>query len=418
MNISKYIIAILVGFVCLVANSTSALSNGVDYDGYLREYVSEDVLEHRINSIESMVDIRVTEEIKSIIRQYTLSNRKASEIVLGKTPVYFPLFEKIFRSADLPDELKYLSVVESGLQPNARSSVGATGLWQFMKKTGKMYGLKINNSVDQRKDPTLSTNAAAKFLKDLYGQFDNWTLALAAYNCGPGNVRKAIRRSGSRDYWVLQKYLPKETRRYIPKFIAMIYLNEYYTSHDLKPILVGNDFQNILRLKVTSKISFKELSTITGMSLSDLKRINPSYNYGYIKASGNNYLNLPNESMFLYLLNKDILSHDVYSFYGNEKINFGVKMEDKPTKIDNRLKEITPLSILGVKRVITGSKRSLPVLQSTDIISTQLYRIRKGETVLDVAMRLNLKLEDLIRWNHIDMNNLPTPGTMITLSKL
>ncbi len=413
MNIKKNIITIFWGLVCFLAINTSVYSNTVT-DSY--GTVSEDVLIKRLYSINSPVDIKVTPEVKKIIRRYTLDHRHASEAILGKTSIFFPLFEKILKSENLPSELKYLSVIESGLKPTVQSRAGATGLWQFMKGTGKMYGLKINNNIDQRKDPQLSTEAAAKFLKDLYSQFDNWTLALAAYNCGPGNVRKAIRRSGSTDYWKLQKYLPKETRRYIPKFIATMYLHQYYESYNLIPKKPDIDYSNLLRVPVISKLKFKEVSEITGLTVTDIRSINPSYIRNYIPATGTNYINLPHESMYLYLHNAGELERDVYSFIGDYKTSFSVKPTLKASKIDNTIADIYILKYKSSLSLNSSTPYRNIEIKPIITIPNNTQKLRKGETLVDLARRLKIDIGDLVKWNHLDMNHLPKPGAIIKIS--
>ena len=191
----------------------SAFSNG-EMSSYTE--VSKNELKQRIESLHSEVDLRYTDEVHQIINTYIKKYRRGSERLLGLSEQFFPLYEAEFQKQGLPAELKYLSVIESGLKPTALSVSGAAGLWQFMKPTGELYGLRINSTVDERRDPIKSTQAASEYLKDLYQQFGDWTLALAAYNCGPGNVRKALRRSQEEEFWSMKGrgYLPKDCLLY------------------------------------------------------------------------------------------------------------------------------------------------------------------------------------------------------------
>ncbi len=257
----------------------------------------------RLNNLSSIIDFRYTEEVKDRINNYIHEYPTGSQKILGRVSLYFPLIENKLREKNLPDDLKYLAVVESALVANATSKSGAKGLWQFMKGTGKMYGLTINAHVDERQDPLKSTDAALDYLADLYDQFDDWTLALAAYNCGPGNVRKAIRRSGGkRSYWEIRDFLPHETREYIPRQIAAIYLMQYYYMHDIEPELMEENIINTSTSRTYKQISFEEVSASTGVSLEDIQFLNPSYLRNVIPASlGENYLTLPSIKMEDYL---------------------------------------------------------------------------------------------------------------------
>ena len=184
-------------------------------------------IENRLMSLGSSVDAQYNSEVKKRIHQYTVRQKKTTEILIGRSSIYFNQFEDILREKGLPQDLKFLSVIESGLKPAATSRSGAAGLWQFMRPTGRMMGLKITRNIDERRDVEKSTAAAADYLLHLYERFDDWTLAIAAYNCGPGNMRKAIKKSGSREYLELMKYLPKQTQNYVAKFTAMIYIMHY-----------------------------------------------------------------------------------------------------------------------------------------------------------------------------------------------
>ena len=253
----------------------------------------DETIENRIYSLGSSVDVQYNSEVKRRIKQYTVNQRDMSEVLLGRSAVYFPVFEDIFIEKGLPQDLKYLSVVESGLRPKATSKSGAAGLWQFMRPTGRMMGLKINRTIDERRDVEKSTEAAADYLLHLYERFDDWTLAIAAYNCGPGNLRKAIRKSGGkRNFWEIKKYLPKETREYVPKFIAISYVMNYYYEHDLIPELPNEHLINTSSAKVFEKINLKKLSKELDIELSVMKTLNPSYIRNFIPKSEEGIYNL------------------------------------------------------------------------------------------------------------------------------
>ncbi len=247
----------------------------------------------RIHSLGSSVEIQYSREVRNRINQYLSRQASMSEVLIGRSKIYFPTFEHILREKGLPTDLKYLSVVESGLKPDATSRSGAAGLWQFMRPTGRMMGLKISRTVDERRDVEKSTAAAADYLLKLYNQFDDWTLAIAAYNCGPGNMRKAIRRSGGKkSFWEIKKYLPKETREYVPKFIAITYVMNYYYEHDLMPEIPNQDLINTSTAKVYESINLKALSRELDLELSMMRTLNPSFIRNVIPKSEDGKYNL------------------------------------------------------------------------------------------------------------------------------
>ena len=282
MNDSKmYRCAILLFvFFCslpMYATSTHASSNGDPY--------SSNIILERFNEMNLQVDVRLTKSIKKYIRDYTLLARKSSEAALGKATLYFPIFEEINNSFGLPDELKYLMVVESSMKPSITSKVGARGLWQLMPATARSHDLQINDYVDERSDPYRSTNAALQHLSDLYDDFGNWTLAIAAYNCGGTRMRTAIKKSKSKNFWKLKKHLPKQTQQYVEKFIAAAYTMEYYQFYDMRPAYPDYTEQ-YTQVRLTydyGKLS--ELSEKENLDLDLLRYLNPSYKLDILPIS-------------------------------------------------------------------------------------------------------------------------------------
>lgn len=307
--------------------------------------LSEVELEQRVENLYSAVDVRYNHTVKRHINAYTKYNKAGSETLLGRVSLYFPLFEKVLREKGLPDELKYLPIIESSLRPTATSHVGAAGLWQFMKPTGRMMGLKITRTVDERRDPLKSTEAAADYLAYLYERFGDWTLALAAYNCGPGNVRKAIKRSGGKTtFWEIEKYLPRETRNYIPKFIAATYLMHYYYDYNLIPDMPEQELVNTATAKVYDQVLLKKLSAKYNVSLATVKLLNPAYIRNVIPASdeGKHYLTLPKHMMYDYISQTQsaTLLAPVQPVVAKKEVKVEVKQEARSIiEIDVLLKE-------------------------------------------------------------------------------
>lgn len=256
-------------------------------------YSKEEILS-RLESQNSPIEIRWNSDIKKSIKDYTVKGRRSAEVILGRSAIYFPVFKENLEKFGLPDDLKYMPVVESLLNPTALSPAGAAGLWQFMPATARRFGLKIDNYVDERFDPYKSTEAAMRYLKSLYDRFDDWTLTIAAFNCGEGCVESAIKKGATRDFWVLKKYLPKETGRYVSRFIAASYVMNNYIFHDLQPDYPDYDLQLTEAVKVYKRKSFEEISKETGYSLEVIKKLNPSYKLKIIPPSAEgSYLILP-----------------------------------------------------------------------------------------------------------------------------
>lgn len=243
----------------------------------LNPYVSDTVMMRRLADMPTIIKMPYNRIIRQFIDKYEETRRKQVAVMLGIGDYYFPMFEQMLEKYRMPNELKYLSVVESALNPNATSRVGATGLWQFMFGTGKSYGLEINSLVDERRDPQKSTEAAVRYLKDLFCIFGDWHLAIAAYNCGPGNVNKAIRRAGGKkDYWDIYYYLPRETRGYVPLFIAANYVMTYYKEHRICPVRTEYPLHTDT-LILSNKIHFDQISAVIGVPKEDLVKLNPQY---------------------------------------------------------------------------------------------------------------------------------------------
>ena len=246
---------------------------------------SDSVYLARLAEIPSVVDLTYNRIVKNYINVYTHKRREQMRIMMGLADFYFPLFEEVFDLYGVPYELRYLSVIESALNPRAVSRVGAVGIWQFMYSTGKHYGLTINSLVDERRDPLAATHAAARFLSDLHRMYQDWTLALAAYNCGPGNVNKAIRRSGGRrDFWDIYYYLPRETRGYVPAFIAATYAMNYSGDHLLSKAPLSLPLYTDTMM-LHEPLHLKQVAEVLNIPIGQLRDLNPQYRQDVVPAT-------------------------------------------------------------------------------------------------------------------------------------
>ncbi len=271
---------------------------------------TDSVYIRRLQNLPAIIPMTYNDKVKSYIDLYTLKRRKSVEIMLGLSEYYFPLFESMLDAEGLPLELKYLPVIESALNPRAVSRMGATGLWQFMYHTAKLYKLEVNSLVDERRDPQKSTEAAIKYLKNMYEVYQDWYLTIASYNCGPGNVNKAIRRSGgSMDFWEIYTYLPRETRGYVPAFIAATYVMYYYDFHRLNPRKVVLPLMTDT-IMIDQKLHLKQVAEVLDIPVEQLRDMNPQYRKDIVPGGDKKYpLLIPANMTNVFLDNEETIYH-------------------------------------------------------------------------------------------------------------
>ena len=329
-------------------------------------------LAHTINNMSvGGLDFSYHERVKQMVDAFVGEKRSYVEQMIGLSTIYFPYYEEILRKNGLPEDLKYLSVIESGLNPVITSRAGAKGPWQFMPYTGREFHLYQTAEEDQRTNVILATEAACVYLKQLYQSFGSWELALAAYNAGPGRVRGAMRRAGSRDYWKVASYLPKETRYYVPKLIAFMYLMKNPENHNLYPVYPCATLQNTKAIKVLKNISFQEIAYQTGISENIIRFLNQSYKYNRINASTNNpkILILPYNSMDLF-----------------KTANLGFYDEDVYAPTTQRVASARPTYIYKYVN--------------------QYHKVRSGENLGVIAKKNHCSIGDLKRWNNLSASTI------------
>jgi len=342
----------------------------------------------RLDCLPTEMDLKFNSVVRDHIEKYAKNGGKYVGSLLGKGEYYFPLFEKVLDSEGVPLELKYLPVIESALNPTARSRAGATGLWQFMSGTAKNYGLEINNQVDERRDPVKSTYAAVKYLKELYYLYQDWYLVIAAYNCGPANVNKAIYRSGGKtDYWEIYPYLPKETRNYVPAFIAATYIMNYHGEHDIVPVSQGYP-KSMDSVKVNANIRLQHIANAIGITVDELRKYNPQFKSDVIPGKNREYsLNLPAHKVMAFIENEDAI-------YSGKKV---VRKDEQPENFAN-------VSTLETNKDVYGTSAFNSSMEKREV--TKYYKIQKGDNLNKIARKNNVTVAELKKWNKIRPNSL------------
>ncbi len=347
---------------------------------YFYEYipdVPDSVIEARLKAIDSEIPLHFTEAVKSHIQFYTITRRDYARKMLNRSSKYFPIFEEYLAAHDMPDELKYLSVVESGLHPNAVSHAAAVGLWQFIYFTGKTYGLNSDWYIDDRMDPEKSTEAACRFLSYLYNYFGDWELALAGYNSGPGRVNRSIRYAdGQRDFRAIYKYLPNETKAYVPKFVAVAYVFNYAEEHNLFPdeSLYLPEYDT---LEVSQFMNVETFANSAGICLEDLELLNPQIKHSAIPATAKKYpLRIP---------------------------------ADLKDSLASRRLELLAAASVGREEIEKLAANEVGAVAGRERV---VYKVKSGDVLGSIALRHHVRVSDIKKWNRLSSNTIKIGQTL------
>lgn len=254
---------------------------------------TESAIHQRLEQLRLPFPVKQTQKVMTYIRDYAVVGVNETEAMLGRAALLMPIFEHYLSVYQLPQELKYLPIVESGLKADTRSPAGARGLWQLMEVTARQYKLRVTGGADERLDPYKSTDAAMRILSDLYEQYQDWPLTIAAYNCGPGRVNKAIRLAGKKDYWTVSRYLPAETQRYVPAFVAAAYIYKHHKDHNLTPQLIEAGKDGVRVFRISTAMNFSDIAKASGVSVSVIRQLNPAFAGAIPASSTGYYLTLP-----------------------------------------------------------------------------------------------------------------------------
>ena len=362
--------------------------NDCNYRDENKTYPKEVYID-RLSRLPNVMEMPYNDIVQQFIDRYTGRLRHSVSYMLGASNFYTPIFEEALEAYGLPLELKYLPVIESALNPMATSHAGAAGLWQFMVATGKQYGLEVNSLVDERRDPIKSSFAAARYLKDLYNIFGDWSLVIAAYNCGPENIKKAMHRAGGEaDYWKIYPYLPRETRGYVPAFIAANYVMNYYCEHNICPMRTQLP-ANTDTIVVNRDVHLKQIAEVCGIELDELRTLNPQYRRDIVNGSSKpSIIRMPTTATNTFIANED----SIYKFNSDAFFTRRSLVE-----VDNSTSSSSVRKSSTKRRSSSSRRRRSRVKRVT---------IRQGDTLSEIAERNHTTVKKLRQLNGIRGNNI------------
>lgn len=363
-------------------NTISDDIKNIDIDEKVDYELSTELLKQRLAAMDtkSPFNIEYNPGLENIIKSFLKNRKKSFGRLMAISEYYFPIFEEALAAKNVPLEIKYLAIVESALNPKAVSRMGATGLWQFMYHTGKQYNLTIDSYIDERSDPLKSSEAAAEYMSKMYAIFGDWDLVLASYNSGPGNVAKAIRRSGGQqNFWNIKKHLPKETQGYVPAFLATMYIYEYHKEHGIKPERALKQHFLTDTVRVKKEMTFKQISDLLDISVAQLQLLNPSYKMNVIPFYDNqmHFLRLPTDKTAVFTSNED----KIYAY-----IQRDLDFREKP---------------FHVQKAIVLNDTLNDTTQRVRVSKTKYYTVKRGDNLSEIADKYSVTVSDIKKWNKL-----------------
>lgn len=363
----------------------------VDYE------LPTDLLKERLAAMDakSPFNIEYNPGLENIIKSFLKNRKKSFGRLMALSEYYFPMFEEALAKQNVPLEIKYLAIVESALNPKAVSRMGATGLWQFMYQTGKQYNLKIDSYIDERSDPLKSSAAAAEYMNKMYAIFGDWDLVLASYNSGPGNVAKAIRRSGGQqNYWNIRKNLPQETQGYVPAFLATMYIYEYHKEHGIKPDRAFIQHFATDTILIKKQMSFKQISDLLDVPVTQLQLLNPSYKMNVIPVYGDedHFLRLPKDKIAVFASNED----KIYAYLQHD-----LELREKPFQLQKAL--VSKDSVIDATQRMAFPK-------------TKYYTVKRGDNLSTIADKYSVTIDDIKKWNKLKGNSVASGKSLKILT--
>lgn len=388
----------------------------------------DETIKKRLSQLNTVIELPYNQIVRSYIDRYVRKGRAQVAALLGLSHYYMPIFEQALEEQGLPLELKYLPVIESGLNPNAVSKHGATGLWQFMLATGKGLDLEVSSLVDERRDPYASSQKAAKYLKELYSTYKDWSLAIAAYNCGPGTVNKALRRAGAdastHDFWAIYYYLPTETRGYVPMFIAANYVMNYYPYHNINPVLATKPLITDT-IMVSDRVHFNQISKVLDIPVDELRVLNPQFRADIIPGRPERMytLVLPSQQIQAYIMSQDdILAYEAEKYAQRTEVEPG----ESPTAAETA--EIDSESERELAQLADDAPLEQAVVQEQAPVrrsgggdgkgnKTVTHKVEPGETLAAIAKKYKVSTQDIKTWNSLTRNSLRT-GQMLRITTI
>lgn len=382
----------------------SDYANSTNYDSILRALnyeaneiptFSDEVYCQRLTKMDNMSPFEFTcnEASLSIVKFFASKRRDFARVVMGRSAIYFDMFEEMLDKYDMPIELKYLAVIESGLRPQVKSRAGALGLWQFMYRTGLYYGLEENSYIDERMDPLLATDAACRYLKKLHEIYNDWNMALAAYNAGPGNVNKAIRRSGGKtSYWEVRPFLPRETQGYVPNFIGAAYILTYHKEHNLVPMPAKIHNAQLDTVCLKRAVRMDRITEVTGWDLDEIKALNPIYKTNYIpQTDPPQCITGPMEEIGRIIANEE-------KIYAPSPPPIEV--------VDSTVTDVVEGISAEVNEEVSKSEQETPVVTPIKENKVISHTVRRGETLNSIATQYGVTVDDIMNWNKMSSTRL------------